>query len=121
MIIGLSFSLSLSLSLEMVDPIVVSCLLPVGKSFAWEEEGGVWRLLMSECEDEKRGTLLFEQPLSPEHRLSDLYSMALPQHSGHSSSYLLPTLLDNLHSIPTYMLVVVPNSFEGPFCRALEL
>ncbi|CAM6028638.1 unnamed protein product [Sphagnum balticum] len=65
----------------MVDPIVVSCLLPLGKSFAWEEEGGVWHLLMCECEDEKRGTLFFEQPLSPEHRLSDLYSMALPQHS----------------------------------------
>ncbi|KAH9566912.1 hypothetical protein CY35_03G001800 [Sphagnum magellanicum] len=81
MIIGLSFFLSLSLSLEIVDPIVVSCLLPLGKSFAWEEEGGVWRLLMCECEDEKRGTLFFEQPSSPEHRLSDLYSMALPQHT----------------------------------------
>jgi hypothetical protein len=37
MTIGLSFFLSLSLSLEMVDPIVVSCLLPVGKSFAWKK------------------------------------------------------------------------------------
>ncbi len=110
-----AFFLSLSLSLEMVDPIVVSCLLPLGKSFAWEEGGGVWRLSMCECEDEKRGTLVFEQPSSPEHRLSDLYSMALPQHTGHSSSHLLPTLLDNLHSIPTYMLVVVPNSVSRGF------
>jgi hypothetical protein len=53
----------------------------LGQSFAWEEEGGVWRLLMCECEDEKRGTLHSEQPSSPEHRLSDLYSMALPQHT----------------------------------------
>ncbi|CAM6005940.1 unnamed protein product [Sphagnum balticum] len=36
---------------------------------------------MCECEDEKGGTLLFEQPSSPEHRLSDHYSMALPQHT----------------------------------------
>jgi hypothetical protein len=41
--------------------------------------------------------------------------MALPQHTGHSSSHLLPTLLDNLHSIPTYMLVVVPNSVSRGF------